>query len=109
MSVEVPPSEWINHWWPVYNHLIERVNVLATVDQALTVSSWYRNPAKNASVGGDPESQHLFGFAVDVATNKPEELRRVANSLGLVAVEEFDHVHLQLFPAGFLRSLGFFG
>ena len=34
-------------------------------DRPITVTSWYRDPATNAAVGGSPNSRHLFGDAVD--------------------------------------------
>lgn len=33
----------------------------------ITSHSGYRNPAYNESVGGDPNSEHLYGFADDIS------------------------------------------
>lgn len=34
------------------------------------ISSWYRNPSHNASVGGASNSQHLYGTAADIYVNE---------------------------------------
>jgi len=53
----------------------------------------------NAAVGGDPRSQHLIATAIDVTTSVPHVLAAEARRVGLVAVVEPDHVHLQHFGA----------
>ncbi|HYC65650.1 MAG TPA: D-Ala-D-Ala carboxypeptidase family metallohydrolase [Reyranellaceae bacterium] len=66
----------------------------------LAVSSWWRSPAKNAAVGGSAASQHLIGWALDLAPGGPAALARVRNALNwwplLGAVDEGDHVHVQV-------------
>jgi putative chitinase len=46
--------------------------------RAITVTSWYRNPAVNKAVGGVPTSHHALGLAVDF---------RVAGLTGLAAAQ----------------------
>lgn len=106
--LEQPPSEWRAPLWPLYSHLFSRIGPIVTMDTSSLVTSWYRTPSENARVGGHPESQHLFGFALDVATDDPGAFAQRARESGLEAIVEPDHVHVQIFPAGFLRSLGFF-
>jgi hypothetical protein len=77
---------------------------------AATVTSWGRTVAHNAAVGGDEHSQHLLWLACDVvppgnstAAGAPDwRARMVASAIdaGLYAIDEVDHVHVQLSPHG---------
>lgn len=71
-------------------------------------TSWWRSVEDNREEGGDPESQHLFGLAADIVV--PSRVLAgvlgVARGLGLTAVNERTHVHLQLFPKGALARAG---
>lgn len=83
---------------------------------SLRVTSWWRDPARNAAVGGAANSQHLIGLALDLQPVKPgadaTELARLAGVLssamnavggGLTAINEWSsrrHVHVQKSPAG---------
>ena len=73
-------------------------------------TSWWRSEDENRAVGGDPDSQHLFGLGVDLVptAGTPEALAARLRSFGLIAVPTSTHVHVQAFPAGTLRSFGFF-
>lgn len=54
------------------------------VGKAVTISSSYRTPAKNASVGGAEFSQHLYGTAADLKTPNgwtPTQLALVAREI----------------------------
>ncbi len=108
MSVIAPPDEMLREYLPVYRYLVERALLLQSLDPRVNFTSWYRDQRQNAAVGGNRESQHLFGFAFDVVGGRLEAVEQAANQLGLITVPELDHLHIQLFPAGFLRSLGFF-
>lgn len=69
------------------------------------LTSWYRNQDHNRSVGGHPDSQHLAGLAFDFVTDNPIGLEAALDRLGLVAVRERDHVHVQAYPAGAVTPL----
>lgn len=77
---------------------------LAIIDQicrryAGSITSWIRSTERNKLVGGHPHSQHLTGTAVDIVLddkNKQQEVIRMATQLGLVAMLEEDHIHIQL-------------
>ena len=73
-------------------------------------TSWWRSPAVNRAQGGDPLSQHLLALALDFEVDRPSDAVRSLRRQGLVAIDEGDHVHAQLFPAGvvgpFVRFLG---
>lgn len=74
---------------------------LATEFPSVTMTSGVRSAERNAQVGGQPNSQHLTGTAADytVPNNlKPAFLSR-ARQLGYHAIDEGDHIHLQL-PRG---------
>lgn len=63
------------------------------------VTSWYRDQETNRRVGGDPQSLHLKGAAVDIHTSRFEELIRLLErewqgGLGIYK----SHVHLDLGP-----------
>lgn len=63
-----------------------------------SVTSWFRTPEHNASVGGSPSSLHLRGLAVDVVPGdgvSRDALLAHAVRVGLHGVVEADHVHLQ--------------
>lgn len=74
---------------------------LATEFPAATMTSGARSAERNAQVGGQPNSQHLAGTAADYAVpanQKPAFISR-ARQLGYDAIDEGDHIHLQL-PRG---------
>jgi hypothetical protein len=108
MSLELPPAQLLGPLQAFYSHLWNRVELMARGDPSLWPTSWFRTEAHNASVGGHRDSQHLLGFAIDVTTERPDYVAEYCEALGLVPVVELDHVHIQIFPAGFLRSLGLF-
>lgn len=71
---------------------------LATEFPAVTMTSGARSAERNAQVGGQPNSQHLNGTAADYAVpanQKPAFISR-ARQLGYQAIDEGDHIHLQL-------------
>ena len=72
------------------------------------LTSWFRSFEENVSEGGDPESQHLFGLAADFDVPRASVglVLAVARGVGLIAVDERTHVHLQLFPKGALARAG---
>lgn len=78
------------------------------------ITSWWRSPSQNRSVGGLPDSQHLVGMALDLIPGK-KSLRFAINEgaarfqeVGFIAVPASTHLHIQTFPAGILRSAGVF-
>lgn len=73
------------------------------------LASWFRDADRNATVGGHPESQHLYALATDW-TGDPLALRQFelfVEAHDLVAINEGDHLHIQRFPHGVLASAGF--
>jgi hypothetical protein len=71
---------------------------LLAKNHRISVTSWLRTRRRNAADGGTDNSAHLYGLAVDVvpddAADKPL-LIAAAERLGLVALDEGDHVHLR--------------
>lgn len=65
-----------------------------------SVTSWYRTVKHNAQVGGDPNSRHLYGLAIDVVLDNDIDKERFISEcrkrFGLAAVDEGDHVHVQV-------------
>lgn len=67
-----------------------------------STTSLNRSVERNASVGGNPRSKHLEFLAADAVVKNMEDpsvrarFAKAARELGLVAVDEFDHIHLQL-------------
>jgi len=82
---------------------ISRVNRIRGITAA---TSWWRSPEQNASVGGKRDSQHLFGLGADLVGDN-ERILRDARALGLIAVDEGSHVHVQGWPRGVARESGF--
>jgi len=77
--------------------LIERV-VLVCSKHRGSVSSWGRTPKHNKDVGGVEGSIHMLWLGCDVVLDEMKknlEFEKDCNKLGLVAVFEGDHYHLQ--------------
>jgi hypothetical protein len=103
VSLQLPPP-WLLSWSQVQAFL-ERVR---RVEADATPSSWWRSVSHNAAVGGHPFSQHLLGTAADFVPQRGwtnAELAAAARRAGLIAIDEGDHVHLQLHPAGTLDHI----
>jgi hypothetical protein len=66
------------------------------------LSSGYRDPAHNARVGGVPNSQHTKGTGNDFVVPQPAKAAFMAQAraLGLEAIDEGDHIHVELPPGG---------
>lgn len=47
----------------------------------LTINSGYRCPKHNTDVGGKEYSIHIFGLALDIATDEPDELFSLIDNL----------------------------
>ena len=66
-----------------------------------SVTSWFRTKKRNKGVGGSGESFHLCGLGVDCVLDIPDDqdpfIKR-ARRLGLDAIFEGDHIHLE--PSG---------
>jgi len=107
MNFQVPPDPMLVAFEPVYREFIRRLLFVLRSEPA-EPTSWWRSEAQNRAVGGATDSQHLFGFALDIVAARPDRIEQLAREAGLIAVVEMDHVHVQLFPAGFLRQFGLF-
>src|SRR5262249_13687383 len=71
--------------------------------QGTTWTSWWRSPADNLRVGGQPTSQHLKALAYDVSGPAAAAIAAKWALRGGSVVDERatkNHVHLQVFPAG---------
>ena len=110
MSVQSPPPELVYRYWPIYEDAFWRFATLHRMFPA-RLTSFYRDEETNRRVGGAPRSQHLLGLAGDwvVPPQYREQFKQVATFLGLIAVEEHDHVHVQRYEAGALPALLFPG
>lgn len=63
-----------------------------------SVTSWIRSAKRNHEVGGKSSSYHLLGLGVDCLLDAPtykDSFIKDAKRLGLDAVDEGDHVHLE--------------
>lgn len=95
--IQAPPLDQIDRRVIAFLllYVLVRQDVGAT---QLRETSWFRTPEKNVEVGGVPNSLHLRGLALDLAGPMEERLR-IGNrwrSLGLDAVQDTGHVHLEL-------------
>lgn len=74
---------------------------LAMEFPGISMTSGTRSAQRNSEVGGQPNSQHLSGTAADYAVPAPLKPAFVsrAKQLGYQAIDEGDHIHLQL-PRG---------
>jgi len=97
---------YLNAWVPTIFDFVSRARVLP--HRGMTVTSWWRSPRANRVAGGARESQHIFALALDLAGTRDQrrEIMSAARRVGLVAVDEGSHVHVQAFPAGALGRAG---
>jgi len=102
VSLEAPPAAFASAYPEFYRWLLPRLNELASRFRNWQVTSWYRTPGRNFAVGGAVRSQHLLGWAADFTGPRDESTAfvQLARQRGLVAVDEGDHVHVQMYPAG---------
>lgn len=103
-----PPQHLLGIFWNAYQWLFWQILPTYREDPSLWVTSWWRDPWNNATVGGHPESQHLYGLALDFDSSNLCQLEENLQNTDLVVVREQTHVHVQVYPAGMLGQLGFF-
>jgi len=106
-----PPWELLTKYWPIYEDAFWRFRQYVYLMPSARVTSWYRTPEHNADVGGAPRSQHLLGLGIDVVVPEADRARalQVARFLGLVAIDEGNHIHIQRYEAGTLPAFLFRG
>jgi uncharacterized protein YcbK (DUF882 family) len=102
VAYQRPPADLIERNRRAIHAFLVRVNAVGQGFPDGRITSWYRDPWHNRSVGGAASSQHLTATALDVVVPRARvaALVREARWAGLTAIDEGDHVHLQLFPAG---------
>jgi len=64
-----------------------------------SITSWGRTRKRNTLIKGTPGSNHLLWLAVDIILDdmkKNVDFEKDADRLGLMAIYEQDHYHLQL-------------
>lgn len=108
-QLESPPPELVDRYLEFYRWLVPRLNVMARFFPEAVPTSWYRSEAQNLAVGGSPYSQHRLAWAADWAL-PPGQNRHMVNlalELGMVGVDEGDHVHVQMYPAGVIPKTFF--
>lgn len=116
-----PPTNIVAFWerllpgfWKIWisaaESALREIDADSGGDTILT--SWFRSPSQNRAVGGDPDSQHLVGLALDVVPGKAN-LQLAVNEAagrfteaGFRSVPAATHLHIQTFPAGVLRTAG---
>ena len=105
-----PPPDLLYRYWPLYQDAYWR---FATLDRMFParLTSLYRDPETNRSVGGAPRSQHLLGLAGDwvVPEQYRDQFMGVARFLGCYPVDEGSHIHVQRYEAGTLPAMLFPG
>ena len=98
----------VERWAPgIYREFWDAI--VQGVSAPVFITSYWRDPGTNRLVGGHPDSQHLVGLGLDLQyADRSAALADVSRfaSLGLVAVDEGTHVHIQAWPAGVARSSG---
>lgn len=111
MAARVPPDEITRQWWPEIHAFLSAVyGAVRGIRGTLYPTSWHRNAIENWDAGGDEFSQHLVALALDIGGDLESlsALLQSTRAVGLVSVDERATegiVHVQMYPAGFLRSL----
>ena len=82
--------------WNRWGRMLDDVSKLGVI------TSWWRSPERNDQVGGDSESQHLLGTALDIVPRgeTSEAIEAAAAGEGFQVVVEREHIHIQAWPAG---------
>jgi len=107
MAWSYPPPDFVHYWyWEIQDFLTRLGSAYRLVP--FYVTSWWRSENQNELVGGHQFSQHLIATAMDIAPRAPytkADVALAARQAGLIAVDTYPtHVHVQLYPAGFLES-----
>ena len=64
----------------------------------LSITSWGRSKKHNAAVEGKPNSRHRLWLAVDIVLDEESDqgfFLEDCKRMGLIAVVETDHIHVQ--------------
>lgn len=107
----IAPGFW-SRWISSAESALRDIDADAGGDTIIT--SWYRSPFQNRAVGGETDSQHLVGLALDVVPGKGNFKLAVSEAsgrfmeAGFLTVPAERHLHIQTFPAGLLREVGVF-
>ncbi len=103
-----PPDLLATAWFPFILNFYWRVVGLFFAFPRIALTSWFRTVEANRLEGGDEDSQHLFALAMDlrVPLDIVPNLMTRGRQMGLVMVQERNHVHVQAFPAGALARAG---
>jgi len=93
--VTPPPASYLRHaeLGAAIRRFVARVERAGLTG---TVTSWYRSPARNASVGGVASSLHLYGLAIDYVPRRGAWSSDSARlrAVGLRVLNEGDHLHV---------------
>lgn len=110
-QVRRPPDPMIRAFLGPMRKLVTAWVTIARQAPDLEITSWYRPPSYNASVGGQSYSQHTVGCAMDAVSPKlgKDGLLRIAQAVaprfGCTALgSEGRAVHLQALPNGYVRQ-----
>lgn len=87
----------------VDTRLVEVLQKIRThFGKAVTITSAYRTPTRNKSVGGTAYSQHLYGRAADITVHdtSPERVAKYADTLlqntgGIGIYDSFTHIDVR--------------
>ncbi len=94
MSVQAPPREIVALVRPELVRFFTSLFQIE-VEPGTIVTSWWRDKAVNAAVGGVPNSFHLWGLALDVVAPTPEFLMEQVWLNGLQGIQAVGHVHIE--------------
>lgn len=97
-KVYAPPRDLSRRFVGIYALLLE-----ANIQSGGTITRWWNSIEGNRLRGGDADSQHQIGWAIDVV---PVTAARAAafRARGLTVIDEGDHLHVQVSPAGFANA-----
>jgi len=102
----VPPDFWKNDRpTPPYLYLFEKFEFMRHVrgDKPIRVNCGYRCRYHNAEVGGELFSVHLFGLALDLGFDTPEEIKSFAEDVDALQ----KGLRMGVYPWGVHIDVGF--
>lgn len=103
----IPPKEILQNLVKLA-YALERLRSVF-INKPIRITSGYRTPAHNALIGGEPNSYHTKGMAVDIVIvgYRPSEIKKVLDSVwpgGLGTYPTFTHIDIRPYRSRWIHK-----